>query len=336
MLKEIKQIHDYHQYHNLKTAFTCATYIAPLNYLNFRPWSPNGFTLTTWLQIIPTIYSTSHVSEEPTQNDPSAEKYTKVCALDEKVIIFFLRKKVYKISKNYIFFQTHLLSIGTNKLLLSIYLNSQDMTTMYFQLSKPNAQIPEKKPPKISRSHTMDVFSESSIRSVRNPCDCPIQRKRKPTSDNAIEPIYKENNVKEVLTDVPLTLSLEANKENLAMADEPPPPPSPPIGLNVLSSTCQAAIKTTRIAIRNSFSQFNLFSSSTNDTDYQSFRYPFEVKSIKLMKNKWTHFSFSVMASGKEISVSLTSFFLLFYCSHDRNAVHCGGKRRKYRILIHF
>lgn len=96
MLKEIKQIHDYHQYHNLKTALTCATYVAPLNYLNFRPWTQSGFTLTAWLQIKPGNYaSVASDNSIPTagdsSSDPSVEKSipkknSKICSMDEKVI----------------------------------------------------------------------------------------------------------------------------------------------------------------------------------------------------------------------------------------------------------
>lgn len=51
IFKDIKQIHEYQEVHKLTTAFTQSTYILPLNSLNFSPWNPDGFTVTTWIQL---------------------------------------------------------------------------------------------------------------------------------------------------------------------------------------------------------------------------------------------------------------------------------------------
>lgn len=51
IFKDIKQIHEYQELHKQTTAFTQSTYIMPLNSLNFSPWNPDGFTVTTWINI---------------------------------------------------------------------------------------------------------------------------------------------------------------------------------------------------------------------------------------------------------------------------------------------
>lgn len=37
--------------HKQTTAFTQATYIMPLNCLNFSPWNSDGFTVATWIHM---------------------------------------------------------------------------------------------------------------------------------------------------------------------------------------------------------------------------------------------------------------------------------------------
>lgn len=49
--KDIKQIHDYHEAHKQATAFTKASYMVPLNFLNFSPWDSDGFTVTAWINM---------------------------------------------------------------------------------------------------------------------------------------------------------------------------------------------------------------------------------------------------------------------------------------------
>lgn len=47
--KSIQEVRDFHIYHRLRTAITRSTYIFPLHYLGFRPWSPSGFTVAVWI-----------------------------------------------------------------------------------------------------------------------------------------------------------------------------------------------------------------------------------------------------------------------------------------------
>lgn len=148
---------------------------------------------------------------------------------------------------------------------------------MYFQLTKPNSPIIDHKPnsSKIPRSQTADGISDDTSQK-RQPTDSPCQC----AGRHSRRPIHQPTN----------------SNDNS---------PQEPKGLNVLASTCNA-LKTTRIALRNSFSQFNLFSASglgPDSFEYQSHRYPLEVKGVRLARNKWTHLAFSVIASSKEMTV---------------------------------
>lgn len=177
-------------------------------------------------------------------------------------------------------FQTHLVSVGSNRLLLSIYFHSHDPSTMFFQLTKPNSPIINHKAnaSKMPRSQTADDFSDDNTTTsqkghqTESACQCTWRRSR-------VRHPHQTNSNAQSATD--------------------------PIGLNVLSSTCNA-LKTTRIALQNSFSQFNLFSASglgPDSFEYQSHRYPLEVKGVRLARNKWSHLAFSVIASSKKMTV---------------------------------
>ena len=191
------------------------------------------------------------------------------------------------------------------------------MNTLYFHLSKPSAQISERRGvPTLTRSNT-EVFSDKNPQThSKSPCFCgPSTSQRvKPNlskSNKNFTPLCKETQINQKLKGLSI---FSANKENI-LGDGDPADEGNTSGLNALSNTCQAAIKTTRIAIRNSFSQFNLFSaSSISESEFFSFRYPLEVQGLKLPKNKWTHLTFSVFpTSNKEITVSNIKCFLFFY-----------------------
>lgn len=293
LVKDIKHIHDYHDYHQLRSAFTRATYVIPLNYLGFRSWTPKGFTVATWIQILPCAVPNhaepTHPSDDIVNDAP--KKCSKLCGIDGKV---------------------HLLSIGSNKLLLSIYMSSSDAGSMFFHLTKPNAQITDKRITKLSRSQTVDDGTSSgrgddataaaaSTLRTRSPCNCKLRRKRKTDGRNELVALHKEVNINKRDEAGPAAVE-ENNKENVDDGN------SSLAGLNALSSTCSAAIKSTRIALRNSFSQFSLFSGQNQfgaDANAVTLRNPLEVKGVRLQRNKWTHLAFSVMATGKEVAVSV-------------------------------
>lgn len=180
----------------------------------------------------------------------------------------------------------HLVSVGSSKLLFSVYVCSSDVSTFYIQLSKPSAQYSEKKIPKLTRSSTELVADQVPVRR-KSPCVCTsMQRRRKP--HKTISPIGSETTYKEQkLREYVKTSSAKSGDDT--------------VGLNVLSSTYHA-VKSTHIAIRNSLSQFNPFSSTSNE-EYFISQLPMEVRGLKLSADKWSHLSFSVMNSGSEIKV---------------------------------
>lgn len=187
----------------------------------------------------------------------------------------------------------HLVSVGSSKLLFSVYVSSSDVSTFYIQLSKPSAQYSEKKIPKLTRSSTEIVPDQMPTRR-KSPCPCStLQRRRK--SHKTISPIRNE------------TTSNEQNQREYVKSNNAKPSDET-LGLNVLSSTYHA-VKSTHIAIRNSLSQFNLFSSNSNEEHFTS-QLPLEVKDLQLSHNKWCHVSFSVLFTGSVVKVNV--FFLFF------------------------
>lgn len=287
--KDIKQTHDYHEFHKQTTAFTQSTYIAPLNCLNFSPWNSEGFTLTTWIQMKSQnsqqkAKSDSCSDDEDLFRETFQEKSSKKDGKIEKVKMTNLC--IDRSVKRNLEFQMHLASVGNSKLLFSVYVSSSDVSTFYIQLSKPSAQYSEKKIPKLTRSSTEIVPDQLPARR-KSPCPCTsLQRRRR--SHKTISPIRNETASKQ---------REYVKNTNAKAGDET-------LGLNVLSSTYHA-VKSTHIAIRNSLSQFNLFSSTTND-EYFTSQVPLEVKDLKLSHNKWSHVSFSVLFTGTEIRVQIT------------------------------
>lgn len=212
----------------------------------------------------------------------------------------------------------HLVSVGSSKLLFSVYVSSSDVSTFYIQLSKPSAQYSENKIPKLTRSSTEIVPDQIPSRK-KSPCPCSSSLQRRRKSHKTISPIRNETTSKQ----------REYVKNSSAKPDDET------VGLNVLSSTYHA-VKSTHIAIRNSFSQFNLFSSTSND-EYFASQIPLEVKGLKLSHNKWSHLSFSVLFTGSEIKVIFGIYprsKTRFYCkmSHQVQITIDGAIQRDFDI----
>lgn len=185
-------------------------------------------------------------------------------------------------------FQMHLVSVGSSKLLFSVYVSSSDVSTFYVQLSRPSTQYSEKKIPKLTRSST-EIVADPLPARRKSPCPCSAQQRRR-KSHKTISPIRNEATPNE--QSQPEYVKTSGAKQG----DET-------IGLNVLSSTYHA-VKSTHIAIRNSLSQFNLFSSNSNEEHFTS-QLPLEVKDLMLPHNKWSHVSFSVVFTGSVVKVIL-------------------------------
>lgn len=282
-----------HYGQGLSTALTRATYLIPIDACGFQPWSAaDGFTVAVWLNIRPHAARVSAAASQSSgfgAQSERSETSAKTKSSHDK---------------------THLLSVGSDRLMLSIYLHTHDPATMLFHLTRPDAPGDSERHSRssttgrIPRSHTHDGNSDDRMQ----------QHRQQPPSHRH-----------------------RANSHS-AHTD--------PIGLNVLTSTA-LAFQTTRIALRNSLSQFNLFvSTSASATaasnrsagsaagDFKSLRYPLEVRGVRLQRSRWTHVAFSVQAIGTELSVRITIDGL------DQHDVHLpctalagAGKHDQFNVL---
>lgn len=167
-------------------------------------------------------------------------------------------------------------------------------------MSKPCDKIVEQQPqqqqqpksPIIDHSRSnVDVFtSQSTIKRIKSPCCCTIRTKRQQSTTTI--PYDKETSINTAST----------NKDTLNK------PNKHFNNVGIANGSAKNTIKSTRLAIKNSFSQFSFFSSIISDHpdgELNSLRYPLEVKGLKMPKNKWIHLSFSVMpSSNKELAVN--------------------------------
>lgn len=264
-------LHRIQKRQELRTALTRAAWIIPTDAIVFRPWSTTvGFSVSTWIkmQALPQSSGTASQSNE-----------MPATSCDDKV---------------------HLLSVGSDRLLLSIYLQAHDSSAIFIQLSRP------------------DSLSQAT----------------KPSSSNGRDTRHG------MLDDETMRKRQEANG---------PTGTNNAIGLNVLSSTFQA-FQNTRIAMRNSLSQFNLFVSSSattdgsaatgsatlpnNKRDFKSLRYPLEVKGVRLQRNKWTHLAFSVLVTGDEMTVSYCETNIVntlnYYALNGESSESSKGQKKSW------
>lgn len=221
-------------------------------------------------------------------------------------------------------FQLHLVSIGSNKLLFTVYVSPNNPNTFSIQLSRPSAHYAERKIPKLTRSST-EIVPDQAVQRKKNPCPCAsLQRRRKSQKTIKMSPILSE--------------SASNQREYVKSANT-----NETVGLNVLSSTYHA-VKSTHIAIRNSLSQFNLFSSTAPGEHFTS-QLPLEVKGLQLTHNQWCHLSFSVQFTGSEVKVQITvdgsiQRSLSVPCSHqvknDKLQVMCVGAKITSPKLVEY
>lgn len=298
---------------------TQAAYISPLNYINFKPWSNEGFTLTSWLRISPNQNPSNADFDDfkgsgDIPNDDDFFQNNDTCSPN-----CFYRNKL------------HLLSVGTNSLLLSIYLSATDVNTLFFQLTNPSAQVGKT----ITKSHS-DNFRcpENAVnRSKRAKCICATMKKRR-TTKNVVS---FHNDIK---------ASKKKDKEN-AIQNQPNgnggggggdrTTDSNSLQTNTTSNVLTATIQTTRQALKSSLSHFNLFASTRhNDSEVESsfVGLPLELKGVKLHKNRWSLFSMTSSFTGTEISLQIrvdnsSVFTVNLPCSHS----NINARWEKFKII---
>ena len=136
LLRLVQNVREVHLENNQASPFTESSQLVPLNYVDFQPWNQRGFTLSTWIQL------------KVTQKDKNKVKTTDDDEEDEDLT-----------SKRCV----HVLSAGSEKLMVSIYIN-QDKT-FSVKVHKPNQNLGEsklKKKPKIS-----NVPSDTKVKDIK-------------------------------------------------------------------------------------------------------------------------------------------------------------------------
>ncbi|XP_058120974.1 lysosomal-trafficking regulator [Anopheles ziemanni] len=97
LAKKITFLREHHLFFNVRSGFTDAATVVPLNYANFYPWHGNGFTVALWMRV-------EQLADHSSQPE-----------------------------------LTHLLSVGSEKQLLSVCFNSQRQLVVRY--SKPDRVI---------------------------------------------------------------------------------------------------------------------------------------------------------------------------------------------------
>lgn len=127
LLRLVQNVRDIHVENNQTSPFTESSQLVPLNYVDFQPWNQKGFTLSTWIQLKDAQKDKAKV--QTTEDDEEEDLTSKRCV--------------------------HVLSAGSEKLMVSIYIN-QDKT-FSVKVHKPNQNLGDsklKKKPKVSNVHS--------------------------------------------------------------------------------------------------------------------------------------------------------------------------------------
>lgn len=180
----------------------------------------------------------------------------------------------------------HFISIGTNRMILSIYLCVTNVNTMYFQLSNPT------QPKGIIKSfseHTRlsdtTMTNGTKITKFVSPPDASKKRRNAGKKEPQLQ---YENRINR------RTRSKEKRRKD-SIEDT-----------SSTSNVLSATITTTKLALKNRLSYLNLFSPRHNDsTEAHIFGYPIEIKGVKLHKNRWTLFSLSACSSDNEVQIQI-------------------------------
>jgi hypothetical protein len=258
-----------------------------LNQLNFKPWNTNGFTVTTWLSIKdPTPFFDGNATASATNMNEGSKH-----------------------------FLNHLLSIGTEKLLFSVYISNT--REIYLKLIKPNADLTEKwspfdqftsstssteSPNELKRQATANEFLHKKgpkrkvLRNIVPPaCDVKLVGVLETPNPNDLDNVSTSSN-KENLESTPVNKFRKHHQQN--------------VGLNLFSNP-RGALHSTKAIFRNSLNKISLFSPSKLqptdvDTGVDLLRWPIKIKNIKLPKNRWNQLCFAVEPTGKFIMVTIT------------------------------
>ena len=135
LLRLVHSVREVHLENNQTSPFTDSSQLVPLNYVDFQPWNQKGFTLSSWIQL--KVSQKDKIEMQTPEDDEEEDLTSKSCV--------------------------HVLSAGSEKLMVSIYIN-QDKT-FSVKIHKPNQNLSEsklKKKPKVS-----SVTSESKVKDIK-------------------------------------------------------------------------------------------------------------------------------------------------------------------------
>lgn len=320
IFESIKKVYMNHEQHRVKSPFTQSAYIAPsLNDFNIKPWTKDGFTITSWLRInSDSIQGVSAIGTASGDDAPTASESdlcTQRCVCKNK---------------------QHFLSIGTSSMVLSIYLCVTNVNTMYFQLSNPSAQLTHKS---IAKSHS-EHFSMSLANGTKKPkcATCAsvtssMKKRRASAKKEATEALrqYRKSKIK----DSQNKMNGHSGEGTATGTDEQ----SSSSASKVLSTT----INNTRLALKSSLSHFSLFSSSKHASsaggekeggDTSLIGLPVEIKGVKLHRNRWTLFSMATCYTGSDVQLQICidhspTITIDLPCAQ----VQLDSKREKFSII---
>lgn len=283
--ENIFKVYNSHDTQKVKTSFTQSAYVIPLNDLSFKPWTKDGFTITSWLRLNSDQGPANRLIDQiepPDQNDASANaenENNKNLDVNGGVCSQHCQCK----------HKQHFISIGTNRMMLSVYLCVTNVNTMYFQLSNPSSQ--SKGIVKSYSEHFRMADTTGMENGTKMPkCVCTPPNTVKKRRNNKKDPqLQYENRTNRK------PRSKEKQRKN--STDDTSS------ASNVLSAT----INTTKLALKSSLSHFNLFSSNRHNDNTEShiFGYPIEIKGVKLHKNRWTLFSVTACCVDNEVQIQI-------------------------------
>ncbi|XP_073836840.1 lysosomal-trafficking regulator mauve [Musca autumnalis] len=209
------------------TPLTRSPCILPITHT--RLWTPEGFTISLWL------------FAKGSQNHKSTSQI-----IDDDTH-----------SSNDIYMKTHIVSIGTNQAMLSVYISNNHH--LLFETCKPNAETIRSANAHTDEATSSDVKPEYAH---KNPTRSPEIKRNKRT--NNFESPDAESHEMDVFT----TKTQKA-------------------------SPISKALKQTKTVILNSFSNMHLFNGHTESSEYFESA-QVDLKQFRMIRNKWTHFTIAV------------------------------------------
>ncbi|KAL9905520.1 lysosomal-trafficking regulator mauve isoform 2-T7 [Glossina fuscipes fuscipes] len=232
-VEQIERLRRYHLQCQANTPFTRSPYIIPITHA--RLWNPEGFTISLWLNV------------KGSQNAKSSCQ-----TVDDDTR-----------SSSDVYMRTHILSMGTNQVMLSIYLNNS--MHLVFETSKPNAELIM-----ANKTQTEESPQESNYQKVSSGT--------LNGGDNSASSIKSINK------------NQTANVNTFIIAS----PTS--------SSPLTKAFKQTKLVLLNSFSNMHLFNGhSESETFFESSH--FDLKHYRVSKNKWIHLTVAVQMHNDSLDL---------------------------------